>query len=933
MAKPQLAGVLRHLGDIRATRAVAEASDAELLARFADRREEAAFTGLLRRHGPMVWAVSRRVLADVQDAEDVFQAAFLLLARKAASIRKRESVGSWLHGVAHRLALKARARGARRQVHEKRAADMRDTHTRPEAVRQEVQEALDRALQDLPECYRAPLVLCYLEGKTHQEAARQLGCPLTTLRTRVARGRGMLRTRLAGRGLTLSAAGLAALLIAGSAPAAVPHALARAVLKAALPFAAGQAAATLCSARVAELAEGGLRTMAFSKSKTAAVVLLVGLLAGAGALAHGGRPADEKHEPPPAVAQARAGEPGRDAPKPPRAEEAADVMVSGRVLGPDDKPFAGARLFVTPWGAKKEDPKVLATTGEDGRFRVAVPAALAKRGVKLVASAKGHGPDWARLGQGTATDGLTLRLVKDDVPVSGRVLDLEGRPVVGATVGVAWVDEVDLRPWQDDPKNGEATAKRNIGPNALDGPMSVKTDKDGRFRLTGFGRDRVAHLQVRGAGIEDNDVEVIARGGKVDGLRLGSRAVYPSGHDFTVRPSKPIVGTVRDRKTGRPIAGIRVVCPGLTFNWSGATTDEKGRYRIDGVGKQKEYAVAVGSLPYFNATKMQILDTQGLDPLVVDFELDRGIVVKGHLTDAVTGKPVRGRVDYGPAGDNPNLKDFTGFGKPQFLATDPGRTGDDGSFAILAIPGKGQLAAVADDEDAYAVAREDDMRQHHVIVRIDVSEKDEKSQSCDIALRPARSLGLSVAGPDGKPVSGAYAAGLHAVWQFGRRTEKLQGDSARVHGLTPGDEHAVVFIHPEKKLAKVQKVTAKDKEPLTVRLEPTGALAGRVLDAAGRPLAGAKVKASYRSQELEEARKAGKDYEGLPWELLFDYPAWAAVLNREVTADKEGKFRIDGLVPGLKYDLGVNDGTPQDVIRRESLAVESGKANDLGDLK
>jgi hypothetical protein len=219
------------------------------------------------------------------------------------------------------------------------------------------------------------------------------------------------------------------------------------------------------------------------------------------------------------------------------------------------------------------------------------------------------------------------------------------------------------------------------------------------------------------------------------------------------------------------------------------------------------------------------------------------------------------------------------------------------------------------------------------IVRIDVSEKDEKSGVCAIALRPAHSLGLNVTGPDGKPVSGAYAAGLHAVWQFGRRTEKVQGDSARVHGLTPKDEHAVMFIHPEKKLARVQKVTVEDKEPLTVRLEPMGALAGRVLDSAGRPRPGVNVKASYRAAELEEARKAGKDYEGLPRELLFDYPAWAAILNREVTTDKDGKFRIDGLIPGLKYDLGVNDGTPEDVLRRERLTVEPGKANDLGDLK
>src|SRR6516225_4810030 len=129
MAKAQLSGILRHLRQLRETHAVAESSDGELLGRFADRHEEAAFAALVRRHGPMVWAVSRRVLPRVQDAEDVFQATFLLLARKAASIRKAESVGGWLYGVARRLALKARLQQARRQAREKRAADMRQTRT------------------------------------------------------------------------------------------------------------------------------------------------------------------------------------------------------------------------------------------------------------------------------------------------------------------------------------------------------------------------------------------------------------------------------------------------------------------------------------------------------------------------------------------------------------------------------------------------------------------------------------------------------------------------------------------------------------------------------------------------------------------------------------------------------------------------------------
>jgi RNA polymerase sigma factor (sigma-70 family) len=257
MGNAPLHGVLRQLRDAQAA---AEAPDAQLLERFARGHEEAPFAALVRRHGPMVWGVSRRLLPHVHDAEDVFQATFLLLARKAASIRKSQSVGSWLHGVARRLALKVRLQQSRRQSREKRAADMRQTRAGGETSLSEAQAALDAALGELPEKYRAALVLCYLEGRTQEEAARRLGCPLATLRTRVARGRKALRDRLASHGLTLSTAGLAALLIAGAAPAAAPAALVKAAVRAAVPFAAGQPAAALCSGQAAGLVEGGLRS-------------------------------------------------------------------------------------------------------------------------------------------------------------------------------------------------------------------------------------------------------------------------------------------------------------------------------------------------------------------------------------------------------------------------------------------------------------------------------------------------------------------------------------------------------------------------------------------------------------------------------------------------------------------------------------------------
>jgi hypothetical protein len=146
------------------------------------------------------------------------------------------------------------------------------------------------------------------------------------------------------------------------------------------------------------------------------------------------------------------------------------------------------------------------------------------------------------------------------------------------------------------------------------------------------------------------------------------------------------------------------------------------------------------------------------------------------------------------------------------------------------------------------------------------------------------------------------------------------------------ENRVIVVVDPAKRLARVQKVIAEEREPFTVRLEPTGMLAGRVLDKEGHPRPGLKVKASYRVHEVEQARRAGKDCRDLPPELLYDHREWDKIMNREATTDKDGRLRIDGLVPGVEYDLAVLDGQTS-VFNREHLSVQSGKVNDLGDLK
>ena len=290
MASSQLNGVRRHLRRAAGPQG-GTLTDGQLLERFLAAREEAAFEALLKRHGPMVLGLCRRVLHQEQDAEDAFQATFLILVRKAASVVTRESVGSWLYGVAYRTALKAREATARRRAKEKQMA-------RPEALLPpdgpwcDLRLLIDRELSRLPEKYRQPVVLCDLEGHTQKEAAQRLGWPEGTLSGRLARARALLAKRLARHGLAL-AGGTVAVALARNAAATVPAPLVGSTLKAATLVAAGNVAAGGVSAPVAALTEGVLKAMGTSQIKRVfAVVLAVGLL-GAGWGVYQGRAAED----------------------------------------------------------------------------------------------------------------------------------------------------------------------------------------------------------------------------------------------------------------------------------------------------------------------------------------------------------------------------------------------------------------------------------------------------------------------------------------------------------------------------------------------------------------------------------------------------------------------------------------------------------------
>ncbi len=902
---------LRYLRTLTARQATGLLSDQQLLERFLHERSEASFAALVARHGPMVLSVCRRILQHAQDAEDAFQATFLVLARKAGTIRKQTSLGSWLHGVAYHSAECLRAKTRRRAAHERRLDAPPPGEAMDDITWRELRAVLDEELRSLPEKYRAPLVLCYLEGRTQDEAARQLGWSKNTFRRRLESARNALGRRLTRRGITLSAALTVPLLIDCAAQASLPPLLVASTVRAGLSSALGNAVGDIVSAQVAALAEGATGTL-LAKKASVILVLLMSLTLGIGGLlahraVHSRTFAEAPVAPRAVPTTSPQSLPARSASK----DEA--IEIKGRVLGPDGKPLAGAKVYVTTRTYKdKRDPKVRAQTDADGRFQLTASREEVARNESVVAVAPDYGPDWIALKEVSNDKELTLRLVKDDVPINGRVLDLEGRPIAGASVHfdqIQKMPEEDLTPWLAalQAKAGNRNALNEVWGRYMDimktlwnipgSSKSVKTGKDGRFQLRGFGRERVVHLRIEGPGIESRHVTVITRSVQGKGLQPD---MHGATFNLPVGPNKPIRGTVRDKATGKPLAGIRI-------NGTETVTDKDGHFEIPGVRKAEQYHFSVGyqNAPYLMQWKT-VGDTPGLDPITVNFELERGLPVRIRVREKGNGKPVNGMIFYAPRADNPNLKNFTIA--PNVISWDG--INWDGSYDLAALPGPGYIAIRA-HEDRFTRARVAGQKEdalflpgvaslpiqlfsYHAVVPINPSADDPKSLECEVSLDPGLSISGVVIGADDRPLTRVNATGLGTVLPNTVEPELSDG-RFRVAGLEPGKPRTVVFWHEKAKLARAITVHGDEKAPLKVRLEPRGSLTGRLVDEMGRPQKGIEVLPQL----------SGKQAASLPVSLtiLGDGILRDAVIPNRVFTDADGRFKIEGLITGLNYDL------------------------------
>ncbi len=413
------------------------------------------------------------------------------------------------------------------------------------------------------------------------------------------------------------------------------------------------------------------------------------------------------------------------------------VEVSGRVQAPDGRPYSGARIyFFRPDDSlAAEEPRVVdpneravrATSGPDGTFKfravagdfAGVVRAYPTSQPTISAIAEGYGPGWVCCASsGDATD-VTLKLAKDDVPISGRVLNLEGRAVAGATVHVLGVYALQaenpaaiVKIFQSSPAPAEVfqCLEKRLDQSASGLPESVRAGKDGRFRLAGAGRGRVVELRIEGPGIAtQKSVNVLTNGAPLPNAREAIKKTAPEvtfsvnpSFEIFAEPTQPIVGVVRDKESGKPIAGVVVKSNSLAnvaVIWNDfvrTTTDAQGRYRLLGLPKGPGHTIM--AVPPDSDPHLAALAETGRppfsEPVKVDFNLKRGVLIKGRVTAVGSGLPVRGRVEYFAAWSNQNVNDLSDFLGTRRSVT----TRADGSFVVAGVPGEGMLGVRAEGE-------------------------------------------------------------------------------------------------------------------------------------------------------------------------------------------------------------------------------------------
>jgi len=660
------------------------------------------------------------------------------------------------------------------------------------------------------------------------------------------------------------------------------------------------------------------------------------------------------------------------------------LQFAGSVVDPDGKPVGNAKIYAGgwQWGVfPQRSADLLTTTDQSGRFQFTVPSADAKqwefRHVYAVVDGFGFAAIparnleakgtlkaglsleavWINSSDGTEEAETVLRLIPDDTPITGRIVNTEGQTLSGIRVRVVEVwgnKQGSLDAWEKAAveKTADYYSLRKQVPESLIGsvapsiiPDGVSGD-DGRFVLRGIGRDRIVKLIVSGPGFELAEFHARTRKGETIVVQHQSdstsdRKEKYCGADFVhvCATSVPIVGRITDIETDKPIAGVRVGTGFVATRTSSgsrylaATTDADGRFRLDGVSVDKRetlYVFPPKESLYLPVGK-SVATNSGQSEVVRDFQLRSGIPLSGRAVNPVTGEPIPGHVTYYAFNSNQNIKKFPGFDN---LGAPYERTADaDGRFTIPVIPGTGLLTFDPKESSKYSRGQGADKikessetpmkgRMYLTVPQILTSVNTTAVQRVDLpeVARSADAIfqiqsGIDVSGklvdPTGQPLIGAIAIREAG---YGRVMSSPNAGTFEVRGFYPESPRTLGFYHPGQDLAAVFELKEVPSKPLTITLQPAGGVRGRLLDENAMPLGLYTL-----SGESIPDRDFSDNYQRL-------------------ATNEDGRFEIRGLVPGRKYTVNgrSKSGSRGRVTTGTVLndfAIDSAKIQDIGDVK
>ncbi|HQU43061.1 MAG TPA: carboxypeptidase-like regulatory domain-containing protein, partial [Pirellulales bacterium] len=638
------------------------------------------------------------------------------------------------------------------------------------------------------------------------------------------------------------------------------------------------------------------------------------------------------------------------------------VTVSGTVVDPQKRPLAEAKVFAVRWywdSRLRQLPLSETQSDSQGHFSISFRRSQFKvdlgqidqwKNTTIVATADGFGPAWVTWRKLRPGEQPTLRLATDDVPVTGRVVDLEGRPISGVTVQAGSIDlpkQGKLDDWLAAIGRGESrwTARRYMDDDLPEcdsfSPRTV-TDGDGQFRLTGLGAERVVHLSLSGPDTGYSRVLIVTRrlppvATDQSTSRDRREAVYGAHFQFVAPPTRTIEGVVRAADTGVPMAGVAIESDqfaGMNVSSDRAlrtVTDDAGRYRLTGMPKGKGnrvVAVPNDDQPYL-MRELDVADEPGLAPVQVDFALHRGLWITGRITDRATGKPLVARVHYLPFRTNEFARR-----RPEFAETGNGHgnqqryvSGADGRYRLLGLPGRAivgtecvmghyrrgvgaEVIAGMNAEgnfDTFHSPGRPGKKWPHAMKEINPA-PDADSVVCDLDLDAGQAMTVKVVDPAGKPIVGFTMDGRTPD---GEALIPAESSMVEVLNLSDDEVRTLVVQHAPRRLGKVVRLRLAEhpQRETTVMLQPTGKIAGRLLDRKGDALSGASITALVHP--IEDFAKT------LP-------PA---------TTDDDGRFEYTDIPTGCTYELDADvAGMNGPGWFAEDLALEPGETKELGDV-